>query len=226
MTAIAKSGCFSFGEVQDRRFPGMLPSRSPSRAGTFLLPTMSRIGFRDVVSFRGVQDCARRPRRTHPNAWNCLETLINLASVFILVSQIAVVRQSELDAGDTTEGIIRERVFESGGILVSRSRVAGGELSDCPHHGGRHLYGFLVSGRLRLEYGPKGGLVVEFEPGDFFHIPPRLVHRDVNHAKGQELAVVNVLAGSRAAVVNVEGPDEGRSRPDRPSRNAPATRGD
>ena len=64
----------------------------------------------------------------------------------------------------------------------------------------------MVSGRLRLEYGPGGTEAVEVTPGDFFHIPPHLVHRDLNPDKGRGLVVVNILVGEGPAVVNVEGP--------------------
>ncbi|HUI85727.1 MAG TPA: hypothetical protein VLY21_01060 [Nitrososphaerales archaeon] len=39
------------------------------------------------------------------------------------------------------------------------------------HHGERHPYGFLISGRMRLEFGPNGRDAVELSPGDF-SIPP------------------------------------------------------
>ncbi len=58
---------------------------------------------------------------------------------------------------------------------------------------------------MRLDYGPKGALAVEVKQGDFFHIPPYLVHRDVNPDKERELVVVNVLVGRGDPVVNVEG---------------------
>ena len=42
--------------------------------------------------------------------------------------------------------------------------------------------------------------------GDFFHIPPRLVHRNSNADKDQELVIVNILVGRGDPVINVEGP--------------------
>jgi uncharacterized RmlC-like cupin family protein len=42
--------------------------------------------------------------------------------------------------------------------------------------------------------------------GDFFHIPPLLVHRDVNPDEKQELAVVNILIGRGEPVINVKSP--------------------
>lgn len=124
------------------------------------------------------------------------------------VPKIDVVRSPELRSGHSTQGIVRDTAFELPGITVARSRVAGGVSSAWHHHGERHLYGFLVLGRLRLEYGPKGSLAEELYPGDFFHIPIRLVHRDVNPSRDQEAVVVNVLAGEGAAVVNLKGPDD------------------
>ncbi len=79
-------------------------------------------------------------------------------------------------------------------------------MSGWHHHGTRHLYAFLEAGRMRLEYGPKGALAVEVKRGDFFHIPPYLVHRDVNPDEEHELVVVNTLVGRGDPVVNVEGP--------------------
>ena len=125
------------------------------------------------------------------------------------MSRIEVVRKSELMAGQSTPGILREKAFDSEGVLISRSTVAGGVVSDWHHHGERHLYGFLISGRLRLEFGPKGGEAVELNPGDFFHIPPGIIHRDVNPNRRLKFRVAGILLGRGPPVVNVDGP-EGR----------------
>jgi uncharacterized RmlC-like cupin family protein len=122
--------------------------------------------------------------------------------------RIEVVRKAELLAGQSTPGILREKAFEADGVLVARSTVGGGVVSDWHHHGERRLYGFLISGRLRLEFGSKGEEAVELNPGDFFQIPPKLIHRDVNPSKRQELRVANILLGRGPPVVNVKGPDD------------------
>jgi len=123
------------------------------------------------------------------------------------MSRIEVVREAELHASDSTEGIRRQKAFDLKGIVVARSHVPRGVASGWHHHGERHLYGYLVAGRLRLEYGPGGTLVADVRRGDFFHIPLRLVHRDVNPSRDEEIVVVNVLAGEGATVINVSGPD-------------------
>jgi uncharacterized RmlC-like cupin family protein len=126
------------------------------------------------------------------------------------MKEIEVVRGSELKIGYSTPGIVREKAFESVNryVIVSRTQVAGGAMSDWHHHGTRHLYAFLEAGRMRLEYGPRGRSAVEVRQGDFFHIPPHLVHRDVNPDEKQELAVVNVLVGRGRPVINVKGPKQ------------------
>jgi len=70
-----------------------------------------------------------------------------------------------VSAGDTAG-----KGFEGDGVLFSRSTV-GGVVSAWHHHGERHLYGFLISRRMRLEFGPNGRDAVELSPGDF-SIPP------------------------------------------------------
>ena len=81
-------------------------------------------------------------------------------------------------------------------------------MSDWHHHGTRQLYGFLEAGRMRLEYVVKHASAVEVERGDFFHIPPHLIHRDVNPDKQQELVVVNILVGRGEPVINVKSPKQ------------------
>jgi uncharacterized RmlC-like cupin family protein len=120
--------------------------------------------------------------------------------------RIEVVRKAELLAGRSTPGILREKAFEAEGVLVSRSTVAGGVVSDWHHHGERDLYGFLLSGHLRLEFGSKGEKAVELRPGDFFHIPPGLIHRDVNPNGQRKILVANILLGGGPPVVNVKAP--------------------
>jgi mannose-6-phosphate isomerase-like protein (cupin superfamily) len=123
------------------------------------------------------------------------------------MAPIEVVRKANLTPGDTTPGIQRDQAFEGGGLVVARSRISGGVVSAWHHHGRRELYGFLVSGRIRFDFGPAGGDAVELRPGDFFHIPRGLIHRDVNPDKKRMATVVNVTVGTGPAVINVSGPE-------------------
>ncbi len=120
--------------------------------------------------------------------------------------RVKVVRRSKLRPGHSTQGMKREIAFESEGILVARSRISGGKVSAWHHHGKREVYGFLVEGNLRIEYLDRGRPYVELNPGDFFHIPRALIHRDLNPKRRKVALVANVFVGSGDVVVNVEGP--------------------
>jgi uncharacterized RmlC-like cupin family protein len=121
--------------------------------------------------------------------------------------KIEVVRKTGLTEGRSSPGILREKAFEAEGVLFSRSTVGGGVVSAWHHHGERHLYGFLISGHMRLEFGPKGKDAVELSPGDFFSIPAGLIHRDVNMSKKRKVLLANILLGGGPAVVDVKAPE-------------------
>ena len=120
--------------------------------------------------------------------------------------RIGIVRGRKLSEGYSTEGIVRKKAFETEDAIVSQSQVAPGVVSGWHHHGTRHLYGYIVTGRLQLEYVLKGREIADLYPGDFFHVPPGLTHRDINPNSDHELLVVNILVGSGPAVVNVDSP--------------------
>ena len=119
---------------------------------------------------------------------------------------IEVVRASELARGDSTDGITRMRAFDRENTVVSQSRIAPKIVSGWHHHGTRDLYGFLVSGHLQVEYSQNGPKTADITPGDFFHIPAGLVHRDVNPDSNREAIVSTILIGTGPAVINVDSP--------------------
>jgi uncharacterized RmlC-like cupin family protein len=60
----------------------------------------------------------------------------------------------------------------------------------------------------RFEYGPMGKDGILVGPGDFFHIPPHTVHRDVNPSPDEGQEAVLFFRGTGPVVVNVEGPHQ------------------
>jgi uncharacterized RmlC-like cupin family protein len=122
------------------------------------------------------------------------------------VGEIDVIREADMKPGDPTEGIVRRKAFDTGTVLVAQSRVAPRVVSGWHHHGTRTLFGYLVSGRLRFDFGPGGKNSVEIHPGEYFRIAPRAIHRDVNPSLMEEVSVVNVLVGEGPSLVNVPGP--------------------
>jgi len=119
------------------------------------------------------------------------------------LNRIEVIRGRTSKKGEATQGITRDKGFEADGVLVGRSRIGPGVESDWHHHAKRNVYGFIVAGRLRLDYGRTGKHSTEARAGDFFFIPAGLVHRDVNPDSEEVAVVVNVMLGKGPAVINV-----------------------
>jgi mannose-6-phosphate isomerase-like protein (cupin superfamily) len=122
------------------------------------------------------------------------------------MSLIDIARSAELGAGRSTEGIIQKMAFESGNPIFSRSQVLSGVVPGWHHHGAYHLCGAIVSGRLQLESGIEGKKKADLSPGDFFRVPPNLVHRDINPNMDHDPFVVNILFGTGPPVISVDSP--------------------
>lgn len=113
-----------------------------------------------------------------------------------------------LDGEESTPGVVREPVFETGNNVMIRSRVDAGTTSGWHHHGERQAYGQLLQGTARVEYGPDGRETMTCSAGDFFTIEPGVVHRDIVEP-GEDAIVVVSFVGSGPVVVNVDGPGSG-----------------
>ena len=122
------------------------------------------------------------------------------------MATIQVMKQDALVEAPGSPGIVRQLAFEGHDVRVIRSLVDPGSISGWHHHGDYDVYGYLVSGTLRFEYGPGGGEAIAVGPGEFFHVPAQMVHRDVNPSDTEGQDVVLFLRGSGAMVINVESP--------------------
>jgi len=124
----------------------------------------------------------------------------------LTVEGVEIIQIASARRGDSTRGISRDKAFEMENIVIGRSRVAGAVESAWHHHGKRDVYGYMVSGTLRFDFGKGGKSSVLAAAGDFFHIPVGLVHRDVNPDERKQAVVVNIMFGKGPPVVNVKGP--------------------
>lgn len=122
------------------------------------------------------------------------------------MTAIDVVTPDDLKAGDETPGIVRKVAFDTDDNCVVVARAAGGTTSGWHHHGNRHVYGYLIEGAGAFEYGPGGRERRELDAGDFMHIQPGVVHRDVNPTDDEHVWLLNFV-GSGPLVENVDGPD-------------------
>jgi len=91
--------------------------------------------------------------------------------------------------------------------MLVRARVAGGITSGWHHHGDREVLGHVSRGRARFEFGPGGRESTDVESGGFFHIPPGLVHRDVNPTDQPQELILSFV-GEGPLVINVDGPEQ------------------
>ncbi len=120
---------------------------------------------------------------------------------------IEVVHASQVRAPRAGAPSSRETVFESPDALVARFSIEGREVSPWHHHSERTLVGYLLSGRLRLDFGPHGDSKIWLSPGDAFRIPPGLIHRDNPLDSPEGATVLSVYLGGGPIAVNVEGPE-------------------
>lgn len=112
----------------------------------------------------------------------------------------------EMPSAAETPGVDRRLAFETENNVMVRSIVEGGSATGWHHHGERHVYVYLVEGDVALEYGPDGRDRLEGSAPMFAHIPPKVVHRDINPAEPEQISVINFV-GSGPMVVNVDEPD-------------------
>jgi quercetin dioxygenase-like cupin family protein len=123
------------------------------------------------------------------------------------MSKIEALRGDALPEAPSTPGIVRYLAFDGEGYLIVRSQANPGAISAWHHHGDHDVYGYILSGSERFEYGPMGEDAVVVNQGDFFHIPPHVIHRDVNPSPNEGQEAILFFRGTGPVVVNVDGPD-------------------
>jgi uncharacterized RmlC-like cupin family protein len=119
--------------------------------------------------------------------------------------RVSAISEDGLTAGAATPGVVREVAFDGERATLMRARAEGRAATGWHHHGDRDVLGYVVRGRARFEFGPGGRESTEVEEGGFFHVPARLVHRDVNPSE-QPQEIVLTVVGEGPLVVNVDGP--------------------
>lgn len=118
---------------------------------------------------------------------------------------VDIATPDELEAEESTPGVVRETVFQAENNVMVRSSVAAGTKTGWHHHGDRHVFGYFIEGSAAVEYGPSGDNREEGRAGDFFYISPGTVHRDIT--TDEDVVVLVNFVGSGPVFVNVEGPE-------------------
>lgn len=115
------------------------------------------------------------------------------------------VAPTERVEADVTPGMVREQAIAEDGLWAGLVRTEPGMVSGWHHHGEHQTSIYVASGRLRMEFGPAGGQVVEAVEGDFLHVPAGAVHREGNPGQ-EESRLIVVRAGRGPTTVNVAEP--------------------
>ena len=72
------------------------------------------------------------------------------------------------------------------------------------HHGEQRVIAYVISGSVRIEWGPGGRMVTEPGPGDMVHIEPGTIHRELYEG---EVALAGFIVGGGPGRVDVDGPE-------------------
>ena len=120
-------------------------------------------------------------------------------------ARILVVTPGHRRAGPSTPGMVRQEAFASDGMWSGTARTEPGMVSGWHHHGEYETTIYVLTGALRMEFGPGGSSTVEAGPGDFVYVPKGVVHRESN-ASAEPGDLVVVRAGRGESTINVDGP--------------------
>jgi uncharacterized RmlC-like cupin family protein len=85
--------------------------------------------------------------------------------------RIVVVTPGERTPGPATPGMERQQAVATEGMWSGVVRTDPGMVSGWHHHGDHETVIYVLTGSLRMEFGPGGAETVEAAPGDFLHVP-------------------------------------------------------
>lgn len=122
--------------------------------------------------------------------------------------QILIVRSTDRTPGPPTPGMDRQQAFATDGTWSGIVRTDAGMVSGWHHHGEYETVIYVLTGALKMQFGPNGTNTVEASPGDFVYVPKGAVHRESNpSAEAADLIVVR--AGAGESTFDVDGPVRG-----------------
>jgi uncharacterized RmlC-like cupin family protein len=119
--------------------------------------------------------------------------------------KISVVRPADRTPGPATPGMNREEAFATDEVWAGFVRTEVGMMSGWHHHGDYESMIYVMTGSLRMEFGPGGSDVIDAEPGDFLRVPKGVVHRESNPSEAAAQVIV-MRAGRGESTFNVDGP--------------------
>lgn len=119
--------------------------------------------------------------------------------------QVLVSTPDDRRPGPSTPGMDRQEAFATEGTWSGFVRTEAGMVSGWHHHGEYESVIYVLTGALRMEFGPDGSNTVEAGPGDFIYVPKGAVHRESNPS-AEPADIIVVRAGAGQSTFNVDGP--------------------
>ena len=120
-------------------------------------------------------------------------------------AQILVVTPGHRRPGPATPGMDRQEAIATERMWSGVARTEPGMVSGWHHHGEHESTIYVLTGSLRMEFGPDGSTTLEAAPGDFVYVPKGVVHRESNPSPDPADLIV-VRAGRGESTINVDGP--------------------
>ena len=124
-----------------------------------------------------------------------------------LFDRIGFVKADQLIDGPITPGQNRKKALEAGPLWVGQCHVTAlNAPSQWHHHQEFDSVMYMLSGRIRVDYGVDGKESFEIGKGDYAYFPRRAIHRCRIIEGGDDVHYVFVRLGEGETVVNVDGP--------------------
>ena len=124
------------------------------------------------------------------------------------MGDVRLVRHDERTENSPTPGMVREQALQTDGLWAGVAHTDAGMVSGWHHHGDYESTIYILTGSMRMEFGPHGEDALDAVPGDFLYIAPHAIHREGNPS-GEPASAVVVRAGHGEPVFNVDGPASG-----------------
>ncbi|MFK0382706.1 cupin domain-containing protein [Agrobacterium sp. NPDC090273] len=124
-----------------------------------------------------------------------------------LFQEIGYVTADQLVDGPITPGQNRRKALEAGNLWVGQCHVTALDApSQWHHHQEFDSVMYMLSGRIRVDFGENGDRSFEIGKGDYAYFPRRAIHRCQILEGGDDVHYVFVRVGEGETVVNVGGP--------------------
>ncbi len=123
-----------------------------------------------------------------------------------IFKEIGYVTQDQLVDGPMTPGQSRKKALEVGNLWVGECQVtAYDEPSQWHHHKEFDSVMYMLSGRIRVDFGATGQDAFEIGAGDYAYFPRRAIHR-CQILEGKDVRYVFIRVGNGETLLNVDGP--------------------